>query len=192
MFDAADDVMSLRQFLERSPDFVALADLTGTVLHINPAGLELIGVSDWAEASTLPAWDFLTADGRERAEEIGTALRFEGRWDGYCELRHHGTGAGIPVVVSAYVVHTPDGRPDVVASIIRHRHTVEQRSARMAADAVTASRHAQEQKALADLSRFAVVAELSELLTAATDTAATLMGVGTPPSRTSRIPPILT
>ncbi len=46
MFDAADDVMSLRQFLERSPDFVALADLTGTVLHINPAGLELIGVSD--------------------------------------------------------------------------------------------------------------------------------------------------
>jgi diguanylate cyclase (GGDEF)-like protein/PAS domain S-box-containing protein len=178
MFDAADDVVSLRQFLERSPDFVALADLTGTVLHINPAGLELIGVSDWAEASTLPALDFLTADGRERAEEIGAALRSEGRWDGYCELRHHGTGAGIPVVVSAYVVHTPDGRPDVVASIIRHRHTVEQRNARMAADAVTASRHAQEQKALADLSRFAVVAELSELLTAATDTAATLMGVG--------------
>jgi len=178
MFDLPDDPVSLRSFLERSPDFVALSDVTGKILYINPAGSELIGVEDVADIGQVAALDLLTSDGLDLTDDIAAGLLSEGKWEGYCELRHQVTGAGLPVVVSSYVISRADGGPDVVASTIRHRHTVEQRSARMAADAVIAGRHALEQKALADLSRFAVVAELPRLLTAATDTAATLIGVG--------------
>jgi diguanylate cyclase (GGDEF)-like protein/PAS domain S-box-containing protein len=178
MFDLPDDPVSLRSFLERSPDFVALSDVTGKILYINPAGSELIGVEDVADIGQVSALDLLTSDGLDLTDDIAAGLLSEGKWEGYCELRHQVTGAGMPVVVSSYVISRADGGPDVVASTIRHRHTVEQRSARMAADAVIAGRHALEQKALADLSRFAVVAELPRLLTAATDTAATLIGVG--------------
>ncbi|MEH6792843.1 MAG: EAL domain-containing protein [Rhodococcus sp. (in: high G+C Gram-positive bacteria)] len=178
MFDLPDDPVSLRSFLERSPDFVALADFTGKILYINPAGSELIGVTDVADLGTLSALELLTPDGVDLTGDIAAGLLSEGKWEGYCELRHHVTGTGIPVVVSSYVINRHDDGPDLVASTIRHRHTVERRSARIAADAVIAGRHAQEQKALADLSRFAVIAELPRLLTAATDTAATLIGVG--------------
>ncbi|OZC58561.1 hypothetical protein CH276_23335 [Rhodococcus sp. 06-470-2] len=178
MFDLPDDPVSLRSFLERSPDFVALSDFTGRILYINPAGSTLIGLDDVADIGQLSALELLTSDGVDLTDDIAAGLLSEGKWEGYCELRHHVTGTGMPVVVSSYVIPRDDGGADVVASTIRHRHTVEQRNARIAADAVVAGRHAQEQKALADLSRFAVIAELPSLLTAATATAATLIGVG--------------
>ncbi|MGV8874760.1 MAG: EAL domain-containing protein [Rhodococcus sp. (in: high G+C Gram-positive bacteria)] len=170
--------LTLRSFLDHSPDFASLSDFTGKILYVNPAGLELIGSTGLAAATELSALEFLTSDGIDLTEDIGVGLLAEGKWEGYCELRHHVTGIGIPVLVTAYVIHSDDGDPDLVASTIRHRHTVEQRTARMAADALVAGRHAREQKALADLSRFAVIADLPTLLTAATDTAATLIGVG--------------
>ncbi|OZD10462.1 hypothetical protein CH275_01025 [Rhodococcus sp. 06-235-1A] len=178
MDDITGIPVDLRSFLDRFPDFVSLSDFSGKILYINPAGLELIGSASLAAAVELSALEFLTPDGLELANDIGAGLRADGMWEGYCELRHHVTGTSIPVVVTAYVIHSDNGRADVVVSTIRHRQTDERRNARMAADALVAGRHAREQKALADLSRFAVIADLPTLLTAATDTAATLIGVG--------------
>nr|WP_141216105.1 MULTISPECIES: GGDEF domain-containing protein [unclassified Rhodococcus (in: high G+C Gram-positive bacteria)] len=178
MNDLTGDPVSLRSFLDRFPDFASLSDFSGKILYINPAGLELIGSTSLSAAMELSALEFLTPGGLDLAADIGDGLRIDGKWEGYCELRHQVTGAPIPVMVTAYSIDSGDGGPDLVASIIRHRHTAEQRNARMAADVLVAGRHAREQKALADLSRFAVIADLPTLLTAATDTAATLIGVG--------------
>ncbi|MFI8565983.1 EAL domain-containing protein [Rhodococcus sp. NPDC078407] len=178
MNDLTGDPVGLRPFLDRFPDFVSLADFSGRILYLNPAGLELIGVTSLAAAMKLTALELLTPGGLELAADIGADLRVDGKWEGFCELRHQVTGAAIAVMVTSYVIDSHSGGPNLIASTIRHRHTVEQRTARMAADVLVAGRHAREQKALADLSRFAVTADLPTLLTAATDTAATLIGVG--------------
>ncbi|WP_237668970.1 PAS domain-containing protein [Rhodococcus sp. BS-15] len=81
MFDLPDDPVSLRSFLERSPDFVALSDFTGKILYINPAGSELIGLEDVADIGQLSALELLTSDGLDLTDDIAAGLVSEGEWE---------------------------------------------------------------------------------------------------------------
>ncbi|GGG10629.1 hypothetical protein GCM10007304_25850 [Rhodococcoides trifolii] len=178
MRDPLDDPVLLRSLVESSPDFVAIADFGGAILWVNPAGLDLVGLSGATDARGMTAEQMLTARGLDVVTDIDESLRSKGSWRGYSELRHQASGAGIPVVVSLHVVRGGPGMPDLVAATLRDRRSGERLNTEMAASAAQAGRHAQEQKALAELSRIAVNAELPQLLTAATAAAATLIGSG--------------
>ncbi|MGU3437505.1 EAL domain-containing protein [Actinomycetes bacterium M1A6_2h] len=178
MTDPLDDPLLLRSLVESSPDFVAIADFEGTFLWVNPAALDILGLSSVQEAVALPATQILTERGLAVVTDVDVALRSKGRWRGYSELRHQPTGDGIPVVVSAFLLERGDGQPDLIAATLRDRRSGERVNTEIAASAAQAGRHATEQKALAELSRIAVNAELPQLLGAATAAAATLIGSG--------------
>jgi diguanylate cyclase (GGDEF)-like protein/PAS domain S-box-containing protein len=178
MIDPLDDPLLLRSLVESSPDFVAIADFAGAIVWVNPAGLEMLGLSSVQEATAIPATRILTERGMTVVSDVGAALESRGKWRGYSEVRHQPTGDGIPVVVSAFALRRGDGKPDLIAATLRDRRSGERVNTEIAASAAQAGRHASEQKALAELSRIAVNAELPQLLVAATAAAATLIGSG--------------
>lgn len=178
MVDPTDDLVALRAFVEHSPDTVSFSTLAGDILYLNPAGRRLIGVADDSDVATVPAADYLTSRGNDVVTDLEGALMTKGTWKGYTELTHRVTGAGIPVLLSAYLVPRGNGEPNMVAATIRDRSSGERINAAMAESAAVAGRHADEQRALAELSHMAVVADLPQLLSAATAAAATLTGVG--------------
>ncbi|MCC8930938.1 EAL domain-containing protein [Rhodococcus sp. I2R] len=179
MPDSADDPVILRAVLDLAPDMVSLSQFSGVVEYVNPAGLELVGLTESYRSLPLTTADFFTADGLDVAPEVEAGLSRYGQWRGHSELRHFGTDEAIPVAVSTFVVHRDNGEPALIASVIRDRRCGHRRDAELQATAVSATHYAAEQKALAELSRLAVDAELPQLLDAAVAAAATLTGVET-------------
>ena len=177
MPDSADDPVILRAVLDRAPDLVSLSRFSGVVEYVNPAGLELIGLTTLPTAAPLTTADFFTSGGLDVASEVEASLREDGHWRGRSELRHFETGESIPVAVSTFVVRRSGGLPSLIASVIRDRRSGHRRDIELYETAAAATHHAAEQKALAELSRLAVDAELSQLLSSAVMAAATLTGV---------------
>ena len=179
MPDSADDPVILRAVLDLAPDMVSLSQFSGVVEYVNPAGRELVGLTESYRSLPLTTADFFPADGLDVAPEVEAGLSRYGHWRGHSELRHFGTDEAIPVAVSTFVVHRDNGEPALIASVIRDRRCGHRRDAELQATAVAATHYAAEQKALAELSRLAVDAELPQLLDAAVAAAATLTGVET-------------
>lgn len=177
MPDPTDDPAILRALLELSPDLVALSEFAGEVVYVNPSGLALVGLDELPTDPPMTTSQFFTARGLEVAREVESGLRDHGFWRGRSELRHHVTDAGIPAAVCTFIVRRAEGRPDLIATVIRDRTVGHRRDAELEAAAVTAQHHAAEQKALAELSRLAVDADLPQLLSAATAAAGSLLGV---------------
>ncbi|KQU47036.1 hypothetical protein ASG84_07800 [Rhodococcus sp. Leaf278] len=176
MSDPGLDPLVLRALFDESPDMVALSEFSGAVIDVNPAGLRLVGL-DALPANRLSTVDFFTAGGLEVSGDVEDALRATGHWQGRTELRHFATGAGIPVALSTFVVRRSGRGPDLIATIVRDRTRGHRRDLELLAAATSAERIAVEQQALAELSALAVTASFDAVLTAATNTAATLIGV---------------
>ncbi len=177
MPDSADDPAILRAVLDLSPDLVCLSQFSGVVEYLNSAGLTLVGLDELPASGLLTTADFFTPHGLEVAPEVEASLSRDGHWQGRSELRHFRTGEAIPVAVSTFVVHRVDGSPSLVASVIRDRRSGHRRDAELYATAAAATHHAAEQRALAELSRLAVDAQLPRLLSSAVTAAAVLTGV---------------
>ncbi|MGH1348085.1 MAG: response regulator [Nannocystales bacterium] len=100
------DARRFRRMAELSPAFVGLWRLDGPVTYVNPAGLELSGLTEeTSEGRSLP--DFLTDASADRLTEVGLpTARDQGHWQSEVELR---SATQTPVPVSlALVVHEPD------------------------------------------------------------------------------------
>jgi PAS domain-containing protein len=61
------DLVRFQALVEASRDFIAIADLDGTVRYVNPAGRELIGIDDYAETTIA---DYLTPEGIEASVRV--------------------------------------------------------------------------------------------------------------------------
>ncbi|MBY4127561.1 GGDEF domain-containing protein [Rhodococcus fascians] len=168
----------LGALFDESPDMIALSEFSGAVIGVNPAGLRLVGL-DALPASRLSTQDFFTARGLEVSGDVEDALRATGHWQGRSELRHFVTGAGIPVALSTFVVRRSGAQPDLIATTVRDRTRGHLRDLDLLGAAAAAERTSVEQQALAELSALAVTADFDTVLTAATSTAATLVGVET-------------
>lgn len=179
MTGAAADPESFRAVLERAPDLVSLSEfVSGRILYLNPAGIALLGLHDVADARTRTTAEFFTDVGLTQAPDVEAALTADGVWRGRSEFRHFRTGAAIPVSISTFLLPgADDGGPPVLAAIARDLRPARGEQARLNAALESAAYHAREQRALATLSRLAVDADLNHLLEAATDAAATLMGM---------------
>jgi signal transduction histidine kinase len=108
-----------RAFIDAAPQFIALARLDGSVLHVNPGGRVLAGIPDDVDVTTTTIQDYLTAEGLVASIEIEQpAVVRDGRWVGETTLRYWPTGEGIPVQVSSFLVTDPaTGAPIALATV---------------------------------------------------------------------------
>jgi PAS domain S-box-containing protein len=107
--------------VERSADFIAVADLDGQTQYINPAGLERVGLTSLAEARRFTIPDYVAAHDRERAAgELLRRVLTHGRWVGEIDFRHFVTGQTIPYLVDWFRIDDPrSGEPMNLAAVCR-------------------------------------------------------------------------
>jgi len=109
----------LTAILESTTDFVSMCEPDGTLLYINKAGRQLVGLDPDQEISHLRMWDFHPQSVNQRlfAEALPTVIQ-DKVWQGETSLLHQ-NGWGIPVsqVVMAHPGAT--GEVEVFSTIIR-------------------------------------------------------------------------
>ncbi|QWZ08359.1 EAL domain-containing protein [Nocardioides panacis] len=144
--------------IELSKDFIAIADLDGTVTFVNRAGRALVGLHSDEDALGRPTTDYFTEQGKAKSREIEESVREHGYWEGETQLRHFGTGEAIPVSANSFLVtRSSDGTPLALATVQRD---LRQRLRQERALAV----RAQEQRAVAELGRLALTMPLNQLM----------------------------
>ena len=116
---ARDDLELYRAFVDASPQFVALADLDGTVRYVNPGGRRMAGVPDDVDVTATTIADYLTEEGLRLSIEVEQpAVVAHGSYEGETTLRHWPTGRGIPVRVSSFLVTDHlTGEPQALATV---------------------------------------------------------------------------
>ncbi len=176
--DAAE-ARILLSVIEHAQNLVAIADYdTGRLLHLNPAGMHLMGLTDEAAVAARWAPEFFTDVGFVQAPDMESALLEQGQWEGRSEFRNFLTGEPIPVTLSAFVVErSREDRPTVIACIAQDLRTAQEHEQRLHTALEAAAYRAREQRSLAELSGLAVDGDLEHVLAAAADAAAALMGV---------------
>jgi PAS domain S-box-containing protein len=107
--------------VQRTTDFVSIASLSGQVQYVNPAGLQLVGLSTLDEALRLHALDFISPQHRNKLQdELWPLVLRTGRWKGELELRHFGSASPISFLVDCFRIDDPrTGEPMNVATVSR-------------------------------------------------------------------------
>lgn len=118
--------------IERSSDFVGLANLDGRPQYLNPAGLELIGLDSVEAASRLNVLDVVAPEDRKRGRDAWSIVLQSGRWSGELKFRHFKTGEMIPFLVDWFRVnHAPTGQPICLATVSRDLRAQKQAEAEL-------------------------------------------------------------
>ena len=95
-----------QMLVNRSSDFICIADLKGKVSYVNPSGLELVGLSDRDTAINKHIRDFIAEPDRGFAEELLEAIAGGARpWRGVLRLRTFDTTKEIPSFVRGSIWH---------------------------------------------------------------------------------------
>jgi PAS domain S-box-containing protein len=107
--------------IERSSEFIGFATMDGTPQYINPAGRDLVGLSDDEMISQLRILDIVAEHDRKRALEVLLpSVLSTGRWLGELDFRHFKTGEVIPFLVDWFRIDdTRTGRPMSLATVSR-------------------------------------------------------------------------
>jgi PAS domain S-box-containing protein len=113
------ELLRFRALVEATTDFVAIADLSGRLVYMNPGGRRLVGLDSDADVSTTEIADYLTADGLGVWRDVRLPqVVAEEHWEGESTLRHLRGGPPIPVAVSTFAIRHPGtGRPWLIATI---------------------------------------------------------------------------
>ncbi len=128
--ETAERLRQFRAIAERTSDFVSIADAEGRVFYINPAGIELLGLSKDALAG-LVIRDCRTEEGyRYFRNEITPILREKGRWSGETEFKH-ASGRPIPVSQVIFAISDEMGGAVVYATIVRDMSEVKHRESEL-------------------------------------------------------------
>lgn len=107
--------------VENSADLVAIAELDGSLLFLNAAGRQLVGLTDASPVSAMQMADFSAGASKDTLLEVAmpAALR-EGVWRGEIDLRHVGTAAPIAVDQVIFPIFDPEsGAPIRFATVAR-------------------------------------------------------------------------
>ncbi len=117
---AEQELEKLAATVETSSDFIAMADLDGRALYVNPAGCDLIGL-DPARVVGERLIDFGTPETAAVLDRVAIpeAVR-EGVARGEWELRHRVSGESIAVEGTVFVVRDPaTGAPFAISTVLR-------------------------------------------------------------------------
>jgi PAS domain S-box-containing protein len=107
--------------VQRTTDFVGIASLSGQVQYVNPAGLQLVGLSTLDEALRLHVLDFISPQHRNKLQDgLWPLVLRTGRWTGELEFRHFRSGSPISFLVDCFRIDDPrTGEPMNVATVNR-------------------------------------------------------------------------
>ncbi|MEH2488712.1 PAS domain-containing sensor histidine kinase [Bradyrhizobium sp. AZCC 2230] len=107
--------------VQRSTDFVGITSLSGHIQHVNPAGLQSLGLSTLGEALNLHMFDFVSREYQQAVRnEIWPLVLRTGRWKGKLDLQHFGSRTPIPFLVDWFRIDDPrTGEPMNVATVSR-------------------------------------------------------------------------
>jgi len=109
----------LARIIEATPDMVAIMVPGGQIVHMNPAGRTLLGLSGQADISNYRSRDFLGEHATRLLEtEILPALHGVGHWTGEATLRE-GTALALPVSVVALAHRDAEGKPEYFSATLR-------------------------------------------------------------------------
>lgn len=144
---ANEALLRFQALVEASDDFIAIADVDGRVLYVNPAGKALVGLDRSVDVRGTTIVDYLTAEGIEASLHVEQpAVRAHGRWTGQTTLRDHRGGPPIAVAVSSFLITDPrTGDPFALATVQRDIRE------RLAAQEALTAAAAQRQELLARL-----------------------------------------
>lgn len=119
--EKAEEMARFRALVDASSDFIGIGDLDGTVVYINPAGRERIGLGADEPLGDLSIGDTLHEADRIRAEQVERPqIMAQGFWRGESTLRHQRGGPDTPVMKNTFLVRHPDtGKPWVLSTIQR-------------------------------------------------------------------------
>ena len=106
---AEDERQVFVSFLENSPDFIGIADPSGKLVYINPAGRRMVGLpADYpVENTQIP--EYYSMDQRAFASDVIVRSMIEqGRWHGETYFRHWQTEEAIPVSDEHFTIRDPE------------------------------------------------------------------------------------
>jgi PAS domain S-box-containing protein len=118
-WQAEADERRFVSLIERSSDFVGFASLEGRPQYLNPAGLALVGLSQFDRNAHV--LDFIAPADRNRArDEYWPIVVRTGRWSGELNFQHFGTGNTVPFLVDWFRIDDPrTRRPLNIATVSR-------------------------------------------------------------------------
>ena len=97
--------------VENSSDFIGFADLEGSPIYLNPAGLRMVGLQSLEQMAGLNISDFVAEADRTRLErELWPNFFRQGRWTGELRLRNFTGGSDVPVRVDWFYIFDPRSR----------------------------------------------------------------------------------
>jgi PAS domain S-box-containing protein len=139
-----DELLRFQSLVEASSDFIAIAAVDGSVVYLNPAGRELVGLDPDIDATETTIADYLTEEGIRASLEIEQpAVVAEGHWEGESTLRNYRDGPPIPVAISSFVMLHPETREPIALATVQRDITD-----RIAAETARQHLHQQRQELL--------------------------------------------
>jgi PAS domain S-box-containing protein len=119
--EAVTDLKRFKALVEASPDFIAIADLDGTVRYLNPPGRAMVGVPTDVDVTTTTIADYLTTEGLVASVEVEQpAVVQHGHWEGESTLRHWQGGPPVPVAIASFLMRDAEtGEPFGLATVQR-------------------------------------------------------------------------
>jgi PAS domain S-box-containing protein len=117
---AEEEQRKLASLVENSTDFIGIASPEGQVLFVNPAGLQMVGLSGDEQLSATAIVDFIDKGEQERfLNEILPAVVRDGRWEGELRIKNFRGGAAIPMLHHLFFIKEVNGRRLALATIGR-------------------------------------------------------------------------
>lgn len=119
--EAVADLKRFKALVEASPDFIAIADLDGTVRYVNPPGRVMVNVPPDVDVTTTTIADYLTAEGLVASVELERpAVVQHGHWEGESTLRDWRGGPPVPVAIASFLMRDAEtGEPFGLATVQR-------------------------------------------------------------------------
>ena len=113
------ELLRFRSLVQATTDFVAIADLRGRLVYMNPGGRRLVGLDPDADVTTTQIADYLTAEGLRVWREVRRPqVVAEEHWEGESTMRDLSGGPPIPVAVSTFEIRHPEtGEPWLIATV---------------------------------------------------------------------------
>ena len=103
-----EEQQKLIALVENSADVIGITDLSSTVIYLNKAGYELLGLDDPDQAPKSPADYYMPTDAQKLYEQALPAIIKTGRWSGEMNYRHFKTGEPIPVYLNVFRIDDPE------------------------------------------------------------------------------------
>ncbi|MEH1816072.1 MAG: PAS domain S-box protein, partial [Nostoc sp.] len=118
---AEEEQQKFVALIENSSDFIGIGSMEGQILHVNPAGLKMVGLSSLEAAKTKSIIDFHSPEAfAEFQQQIIPLISQHGFWQGEFRHRHFQTNIEIPTDCSMFMVKHPEtGEPFCQVAIAR-------------------------------------------------------------------------